>query len=424
MSPLGSIRRLPSKNYQARYTYRGAKYKAPETFKTRRSAIAWLAEEEKLIALGVWTPPKQRAEEAEKAARREASTKITLGEWLIQYHEGLRHGIRPIKESTLHDYLKAVNNRILRPLPPSGGVGVGTKSVVEDFAVTPLAGVTKSLVHKWWDDINRAYPTPTTNQKAYKRLRAALSAAVEQGLIDHNPCYIKAAGGRINTKDKYLPTDAELAAIMEHMPARYRALTSLVLFHGLRIGEAVALEQQDVQVVGEVPCAPRIMVTIRQNAQRLVEQRAGRPHTYLLWQSTKTASGRRSVPIMGSHTRYFLEHMADYPARECLIRTEDGPRTARLFTSTRSGAPIMDTSYRSILNRAEEIAGVTTEIDPHCGRNWLITRLAEQGAHLKEIGKILGQTDLETITNIYMKVRAGRTETLMNKVDLSLEYEK
>lgn len=84
----------------------------------------------------------------------------------------------------------------------------------------------------------------------------------------------------------------------------------------------------------------------------------------------------------------------------------------------------MDTSYRSILNRAEENAGVTTDIDPHCGRNWLITRLAEQGAHLKEIGKILGQTDLETITNVYMKVRAGRAETLMNKVDLSLEYEK
>lgn len=424
MSPLGSIRRLPSKNYQARYTYRGAKYKAPETFKTRRSAIAWLAEEEKLIALGVWTPPKQRAEEAEKAARREASTKITLGEWLIQYHEGLRRGIRPIKESTLQDYLKAVNNRILRPLPPSGGVGVVAKSVVEDFAVTPLAGVNKILVHKWWDGINNAYPTPTTNQKAYKRLRAALSAAVEQGLIDHNPCYIKAAGGRINTKEKYLPTDAELAAIMEHMPARYRALTSLVLFHGLRIGEAVALEQQDVQVVGEVPYAPQIMVTIRQNAQRLIEQRAGRPHTYLLWQSTKTASGRRTVPIMSSHTRYFLQHIADYPARECLIRTEEGPRTARLFTSTRSGTPIMDTSYRSILNRAEKNAGVTTEIDPHCGRNWLITRLAEQGAHLKEIGKILGQTDLETITNVYMKVRAGRTETLMNKVDLSLEYEK
>lgn len=338
LSPLGSIRRLPSKNYQARYTYRGAKYKAPETFKTRRSAIAWLAAEEKLIALGAWTPPKQRAEEAEKAARREASTKITLGEWLIQYHEGLRHGIRPIKESTLQDYLKVVNNRILRPLPPSGGVGVGTKPVVEDFAVTPLAGVTKSLVHKWWDSINHSYPTPTTNQKAYKRLRAALSAAVEQGLIDHNPCYIKAAGGRINTKDKHLPTDAELAAIMEHMPARYRALTSLVLFHGLRIGEAVALEQQDVQVIGEVPYAPQIMVTIRQNAQRLVEQRAGRPHTYLLWQSTKTASGRRTVPIMGSHTRYFLKHIADYPAHECLIRTEEGPRTAQLFTSTRSGA--------------------------------------------------------------------------------------
>lgn len=96
------------------------------------------------------------------------------------------------------------------------------------------------------------------------------------------------------------------------------------------------------------------------------------------------------------------------------------PRTITPLTVTAAGAPVMDTSFRSRLNTAETRAGVTTEIDPHCGRNWLITRLAEQGAHLKEIGALLGQSDLETIMKVYMKVRAGRTDTLMDKVNDSL----
>lgn len=91
-----------------------------------------------------------------------------------------------------------------------------------------------------------AYKSPTVNQKAYKRLKAACAAAVDRELIPVNPVEIKAAGIRVKPEEKYLPSDEELKAIIEHMPARYKALTSLVLFHGLRIGEALALEQRHV----------------------------------------------------------------------------------------------------------------------------------------------------------------------------------
>lgn len=117
-----------------------------------------------------------------------------------------------------------------------------------------------------------AYKSPTVNQKAYKRLKAACAAAVDRELIPANPVEIKAAGIRVKPEEKYLPSDEELKAIIEHMPARYKALTSLVLFHGLRIGEALALEQRHVRVIGDVPYAPRILVTIEQNAQRLTEK--------------------------------------------------------------------------------------------------------------------------------------------------------
>src|SRR5699024_5937140 len=74
------------------------------------------------------------------------------------------------------------------------------------------------------------------------------------------------------------------------------------------------------------------------------------------------------------------------------------------------------------LERAEIKAGVCTEIDPHCGRNWLITRLAEQGAHLKAMGRLMGQADMSTILDVYMKSGDGRTTTLMEKDNVSLDH--
>ena len=80
----------------------------------------------------------------------------------------------------------------------------------------------------------------------------------------------------------------------------------------------------------------------------------------------------------------------------------------------------MDTSYRSVLDRTTKRAGVSERIKPHSGRRWLVTRLAEEGAHVKEIGRILGDDDLSVIMGIYMQFRAERTTELMDVVDVSV----
>lgn len=414
MSAFGSIRKLPSGRYQARYHHKGVSYKAPSMFKTKRLAGAWLSGEEELITFGQWTPPAQR----EAAQEKRKASRITVGEWVERFHEALRHRPVPVKESTIQVYERSVRNRITAPLPPGDKVAAITR-----LAGIALADLTKNDVYEWWEAISVVYKSPTVNQKAYKRLKAACAAAVDRELIPANPVEIKAAGIRVKPEEKYLPSDEELKAIIEHMPARYKALTSLVLFHGLRIGEALALEQRHVRVIGDVPYAPRILVTIEQNAQRLTEKVDGKSHVYMNWQTPKTSAGYRTVPIMASHTRFFFDHMRDYPAVACRVRSQWGDRMVKLFTTTRTGRLVMDTSYRSRLNAAEVAAGVTTDIDPHCGRNWLITRLAEQGAHVKEIGKLLGQSDLETIIRVYMKVRTGRIDVLMDKVNLSISSE-
>lgn len=405
----GAIRQLPSKRYQASYQGPdGVRYKAPNTFAAKGDAEGWLSAEQRLIDLEAWQPPEQR--EQQRAAER-----TTVGEWLEQFHTNLEHRPTPPRASTMQNYRRVTRNRITEPLAPGNEVPDITR-----LASLPLVKLTKGDVYRWWDGVQRAYPDAyTINQQAYKRLRAACAEAVRREMIPTNPVKVPEAGRRVKTNEKYLPEDAELQAILEVIPEQYKVLTSLMLFHGLRIGEALALEQRHLRVEYlSAPWMPRVTVRVEQNAQRLRDDEG---RTYMLVQPPKSDAGYRDVPIMATHVPLFLAHLVEHiPGAPTMVQTWEGPREVSLLTATRTGGLVFDTSYRSVLERAEVKAGVSTEIDPHCGRNWLITRLAEQGAHLKEIGRLLGQEDVSTILDVYMKVRAGRTTTLMDAVNASI----
>ncbi|MFW9053780.1 tyrosine-type recombinase/integrase [Corynebacterium striatum] len=385
----------------------GAFHRPGHSFPSKIDAEGWLAEERRLIDLGTWTPPEQRRAKQEVDAE-------TVGEWMDRFHELLEQRPEPPRKSTMQNYRRVTRVRITEPYGP------GADDVdVCHLKDVRLVELTKADVYRWWDGVQRCYPKARTiNQQAYKRLKAACAEAVRREMLTVNPVDVPDAGKKVATKEKYLPEDWELKAILKHMPARYKALTSLVLHHGLRIGEALALEAEDVHVEYlPAPWMPRVSVQVKQNAQRITD--GGGNHMEV--QPPKTKAGYREVPIMSADVPYFLEHLALHlPAESTVLRTAAGTRRARLFTTTNTGQLMMDTSYRSALARAKDKAGVCDDIDPHCGRNWLITRLAEQGAHLKEIGTLLGQDDVATILDVYMKVRAGRTTSLMEKVNATL----
>lgn len=404
----GTVRQK-GKRYYCEYTGPdGAQHTPGQSYPNRTDADGWLAAERRLIDLETWTPPAARREQAEQDT-------TTVGEWLEQFHTNLEHRPTPPRPSTMQNYRRVTVNRITSPLAPGDG-----NPDITRLAFIPLVKLTKGDVYRWWDGVQRAYPDAhTINQQAYKRLRAACAEATRREIIPTNPVEVREAGKRVATKEKYLPSDAELQAILEEVPQQYRVLTSLMLFHGLRIGEAIALERRHVAVEWlPVPYMPRVVVTVQQNAQRLQDEQG---KVFMFLQPPKSDAGYREVPIMAAHVPLFLQHLVEHvPGAPTELETWQGQRKVLLLTGTRTGGLVMDTSYRSVLERAEIRAGVSTEIDPHCGRNWLITRLAEQGAHLKEIGRLLGQDDVATILGVYMKVRAGRTTTLMDAVNGSI----
>ena len=53
----GAVRKLPSGRFQASYSVEGARYKAPETFRTKTDAAQWLSTKDADITRQTWRAP-------------------------------------------------------------------------------------------------------------------------------------------------------------------------------------------------------------------------------------------------------------------------------------------------------------------------------------------------------------------------------
>lgn len=377
----GSIRKLRSGRFQARYVGPdGVRHTAPSTFPDEDSAREWLDKTGKLIDLGAWNPPAKEEPKPQPVATPTVGEFVML--WLTQCKQQVATG--DMRITSLQTYENIMENRVLNH---------------PGLCSTPVDKITPRDVARWWGTITTRHPdTPDRNKRAYSKLRTSLALAVEYGFIDRNPVEIQAAKKRPPTKHKNLATTQELSSILEHMPERYKLVTALCLFHGLRVGEALAVKHRNVETLPGGGLGIRVEGTL---ARASINGR-----TQMKWQPPKTQAGHRLVPVLEEFSPLVRNYAARFPGEpnDYLTRTD-------------TGAVVMDTSYRSIFNQARDKAGAPSEITPHYGRNWLITRLAEAGATPKEIGAILGQEDVSTIVNVYMRVRQQRPVELMRKIN-------
>lgn len=390
----GTIEPLKSGRHRAFYTGPdGHRHRAPRTYASPDDAAAWLRSEQRLIEFNEWTPPASRTQSREDRAR-------TVGEWLEEWLELRSHGAAALGPTTLQDYRKDIHLRILKV--------DGKAARLRDI---PLTKLTKRDIAVWYDDISARFK-PTAVYKTYKRLRAALNAAVDRDMIPSNPARLKTAARRPKVEHKELPTAEVMQAIVDQLDCsqprvdgRHKLIAILTFFHGLRIGEALALRRCDVELQDG-----HYTVHVRGNCYRSDEKGVGMVRK----DTVKTEAGYRAVPIFpkfNDDVAWHLEH-----------RVGDSG-DAMLFT-TGTGKIVTDTSYRSILSRAKERAGYEKlRLTPHYGRNWTITTLAEAGMPIPAIGEFLGQRDLKTITEVYMRATEDRRQAVLDAVNRQLNGE-
>lgn len=217
----GSVRKLPSGRYQARYTGPdGLRYEArtpqgrPLTFDTITDADAWLSLRHADVLRGAWLPP---------AEPRPAPTAFCV------YADAWLEG-RDLEDTTHDHYVQLLRDH----LNPT-------------FGSVPVTDITPAAVREWHAKLKEK-TGPTQRSHAYSLLRTVLNTAVADDMIPANPCRVRGAGSVKRAKKIRPASLPELETIVKAMPDRLRLLVLLAAWCALRLGELIELRRRDIDV--------------------------------------------------------------------------------------------------------------------------------------------------------------------------------
>ena len=217
----GTIRRLPSKRYQASYVGPDlARHNAPGTFTSKADAEAWVALERRLIEWDEWSPPGQRKAKQQHDDTQSLRTYATT--WLPE-----RTAVRGLKPKTVSEYQRYLDRLIY---PSLGDLRL------KDF--------TPATIRAWVGSLNPK--TPRMNEHAYALLKTVFATAVQDELLDRNPCR-----ERMRKPARHIGEPAtleELALLVEAMPERLRLMILLAAWCALRFGEVAELRRGDIDL--------------------------------------------------------------------------------------------------------------------------------------------------------------------------------
>jgi integrase len=274
----GRLRELPSGRWQAAYTGPdGRVHKAPRTYAAQIDAEGWLAAERRKIDLGTWGAV-------------ERSDAITLRAYAAQWLE--QRQLRP-RTRALYD---SMLSRLI--LPELGDAKIVT--------------LTPAQVRTWHTALGTEHPTG--NAHAYALLHAICATAVQDEVLDANPCRIRAAMQTKRRRDVDILTPAEVDKLASKMPTALRASVVMAAWCGLRWGETSELRRKDVSD----DCS---VLYIR----RAVTYRAGKFYEG----PPKTEAGIRDVTIPPHIRPVIKAHLKNHvgkPADALLFTNDDGSR--------------------------------------------------------------------------------------------------
>jgi integrase len=240
--------------------------------------------------------------------------------------------------------------------------------------------------------------------QAYRLLRAAITTAVDDGLLQANPCTLRGAGtprravGRDRAVSERLLSPAQVAAAAAAMPARYRVLVLMAAWSGLRQGELLALTRADLNL--DLDTAPA-RVSVRKAVRRTD---TGKVHLEV----PKTASSVRVVTLPDPLAVALREHL------QVFVPNRAG---ARVFI-TRTGTTPARSNLVDTWHRACAAAGVP-QVRLHDLRHVAQVLAAEAGATLPELMARLGHAT-PAAAMVYLHARMERDLALTQALAIAM----
>ncbi len=327
----GTVRKLPSGRWQARYRNAlGERLTAPTTFATKGDAQRWLSGAETDMQRGDFHDPRL--------------AEIVFADWSQQWLATKRPHLAP-STNDLYSYL------LRHHISPT-------------FDRTPVGQITPLGVQSWLAKLHETDLSPNTVAKAYRLLKGILDGAVDTGVIQRSPCTLKGAGTERHAEMRVV-TPAQVEKLAEAVGPRWGALVLTAAYSGLRWGELAALRPGDIDLE-----AGTISVV------RKLSEVNGK----LTFSSPKTAAGRRVVGIPGFVVAAIERHLDD-------LELDDADT---LVFATTDGGPLRRSNFRRRVWEPATVEVGLAGLRFHDLRHTAATLAAASGASLKALMSRIG----------------------------------
>lgn len=266
----------------------------------------------------------------------------------------------------------------------------------------PLAAIRPSEVQAWVK--GRAdVLSPGTVDLIYRNVVSVFRAAVADRLIASSPC-VGVKRPRIEiVKVEPLPTET-VRALIDTIPDRYRALVVLGAGTGLRIGEALGLTVDRLELLRRQVVINRQLVSV-----------ANRP---VFLGPPKTPSSVRTIPLPDVVVEALASHLAEFPASEQLVAVDGrGTDPVRLVFTAADGAPIGRARWSGIWAPAARLAGIPGGIGFHALRHYYASLLIAHGESVRVVQDRLGHGSAVETLNTYAHLWPGGEDSTRAAID-------
>lgn len=276
-----------------------------------------------------------------------------------------------VSDKTYNDYAKQLNALVAE---------VGTVRLMD---VTP-------------DDIKHVFSThyldysQSTIHRARMLYISMFDAAIDSGYARINPCRSKNAQPHKGTTGTHRNITEYERKLILTTPHRFRPGVMLMLYAGLRRGEALALRRSDIDTPSRL-----IHVT------KAIRYESNQP----IVDTPKTKTSVRDVPL--------LSQLAEAIPLDCdyIMPSADGkPCTEMAFKR----------GWDSYLHTLSEAAGRPVNIRPHDLRHSYCTMLRDSGVEMKLAMQWMGHADEKMILRIYDHITTSRIEKSVEMVEKNL----
>lgn len=252
-----------------------------------------------------------------------------------------------------------------------------------------LSEITTPQIRRWRASLLESGVGEPTVAKAYQILRAIMNTAVDDELIQRNPCRIKGAGTAKTAERPFLDV-AEVFQLADAVPARFRVFILLAAFTGLRLESLPRSSGMTSPSTGE-PLPYGVLWP--------------RPVLTASWSRRPRAAGVRTVAFPASLAESLATHLAVYAEPD---------RTGLVFTGARGGQ-LRRNNFRRLWLRALADTGLR---DVHFSdlRHTGNTLAATGDATTRELMQRMGHPSVRAAL-IYQHLVDGRDHAIAAHVD-------